>query len=389
MLIGPEVLAWAHLTSFVTGLADLGLAFLFFVAGYEIDFAGLRGEPLRLGGLGWVVSLVGGLAVGSVLLLSGFVLSHLLVALALTTTAIGMLLPIVRDRGLLETPFGGYLLAAGAVGEFGPVVAVTVFLGASSPGIQSGLLALFVVLAVGVAVVAVRPQPPRVAATLQRHFTTSTQLPVRIVLVLITLLVVVSTSLGLDMLLGAFAAGLITRLALRSEQAEAMQPKIESLGFGFLIPVFFVVSGMKFHVRTLVENPAALERVPVFLALLLVVRGLPALVLYRRRLPLRQRWALAFLQATALPLLVVITEIGLATHRMVEVNAVALVGAGMLSVLIFPQAGFALAGPAGASSTPGPGRPGASRRGHHRGRSRPPDEAPGGAQAKSTKDVRS
>jgi Kef-type K+ transport system membrane component KefB len=347
ILIGPEVLHWASLDQFVTGLSALGLSFLFFMAGYEIDFAKLSGHPLNRGITGWLISLALGLGVGVVLLISGFVVSSLLVGLALTTTAIGTLLPMLRDRDMLESPFGRFLVAAGSAGEFGPVVAVTVLLGAASPAAELILLILFVVLAVGIAYVASRPQPPRVVETMQRHLGTSTQLPVRMVLLLITGLVLVASSLSLEVLLGAFAAGLIVRIAFSSEQAEAMQPRLESIGFGFLIPVFFVVSGMQFHARELFSNVATLERVPIFLALFLVIRGLPALFVYARVLPLRQRGALAILQSTALPLLVVITEIGLTTHHMLPVNATALVGAGMVSVLLFPLIGFALGGMGG------------------------------------------
>ena len=154
----------------------------------------------------------------------------------------------------------------------------------------------------------------------------------------------VAASLSLEVLLGAFAAGLIVRIAFNEDQAAAMQPRLESIGFGFLIPVFFVVSGMKFHASALFHSAATLERVPVFLGLFLVVRGLPALLVYARVLTFRQRSALAVLQSTALPLLVVISDIGLATHRMLPVNATALVGAGMVSVLVFPLVGFAIAG---------------------------------------------
>jgi Kef-type K+ transport system membrane component KefB len=344
ILIGPEVLHWASDDSFVAGLAVLGICFLFFMAGYEIDFSQLTGHPLNRGITGWLVSLLLGLAVGVVLLLSGYVVSSLLVGLSLTTTTIGTLLPMLRDRDMLESPFGRYLVAAGTAGEFGPVLAVTVLLGASRPGTELGLLVLFVLVTLAVAYIASRPQPPRVVETMQRHLGTSSQLPVRIVLLLLTGLVLVAASLSLEVLLGAFAAGLIVRLAFDREQTEAMQPRLESIGFGFLIPVFFVVSGMTFHASDLVHSTAVLERVPIFLGLLLVVRGLPALFVYVGILPLRQRTALGVLQATALPLLVVISEIGLATHRMLPVNATALVGAGMLSVLLFPLVGFALAG---------------------------------------------
>ncbi len=344
ILIGPEVLGWASTGPFVDGLDALGLSFLFFMAGYEIDFSRLRGAPLKLGVVGWLASLALGLGVGLVLLLTNFAISSLLVGLALTTTALGTLLPMLRDRHMLESPFGKLLVAAGTAGEFGPVVAVTVLLGAASPAAETALLVLFVVLAIGVAFLAARPQPPRVMETLQRHLGTSTQLPVRIVLLLITGLVLVASSLSLEVLLGAFAAGLIVRIAFTEGQAEAMQPRLESIGFGFLIPVFFVVSGMQFHARELFTNVSTLERVPIFLGLFLLVRGAPALLVYVRTVGWRQRAAIGVLQSTALPLLVVITQIGLDTHHMLPVNATALVGAGMVSVLAFPLLGFALAG---------------------------------------------
>ena len=344
IIIGPSLLGWAELSPFVTGLSALGLAFLFFVAGYEIDFARLRGAPLNQGVGGWLVSLGLGLAVGLVLMISGFVISSLLVGLALTTTAIGTLLPMLHDRGLLETRFGDFLAAAGAAGEFGPIIAVTILLGSTSPGAETALLLAFVLLALGVAVMASRPQPPKVVEVLQRHLSTSTQLPVRVIMLLITAMVAVATVLGLDMLLGAFAAGLIARIALHRDQAELLQPKLESLGFGFLIPFFFIVSGMKFDVTALWSSASTAIRVPIFLGLFFLVRGLPALAIYRKVLTGTERMSLAVLQSTALPLLVVITEIGLQTKQMRPENATALVGAGMLSVLVFPLAGFALLG---------------------------------------------
>lgn len=160
VIIGPAVLGIAHVDSFVKGLSTLGLAFLFFVAGYEIDPTRLRGVPFQRAAIGWGASLALGLAVAGVMVAVGFVLSDLLVGLALTTTAIGTLMPVLRDRGVIETRFGDRLIAAGTVGEFGPVVAVTLFLGASSPGIEGLLLAAFIVLALGVAWIAGRPRPP-------------------------------------------------------------------------------------------------------------------------------------------------------------------------------------------------------------------------------------
>jgi len=344
ILVGPAVLGWVELVPFVEGLSQFGLAILFFMAGYEIDFARLKGTPINRGLAGWGISLVLGLGLGVVLMLEGFVLSSLLIGLALTTTAIGTLMPMLRDRGMLDSPFGSYITAAGAVGEFGPIVAITILLSADSPMQESLLLIAFALLAVGVASLATRRQPPALIEMMQRHLSTSTQLPVRIILLLVTAMVLVAAELGLDNLLGAFAAGMITRLALSKEQSEALAPRLEAIGFGFLIPVFFIVSGVGFDLDSLLSSTTTMLKVPLFLVMMLVIRGLPAMFVYRGVLTTRERSALTLLQSTALPLLVVITQIGLETHRMKAGNAAALVGAGMLSVLVFPLVGFAVLG---------------------------------------------
>lgn len=359
ILIGPAVLGIAHVDGFVKGLSTLGLAFLFFVAGYEIDPGRLRGMPFRRATIGWVMSLAIGLVVAGVMVTVGFVLSDLLIGLALTTTAIGTLMPVLRDRGVVDTPFGDRLIAAGAVGEFGPVLAVTIFLGAASPGVQGLLLAAFVVVALLVAWVAGRPRPPRFVEVMGRNLETSAQLPVRLVILLVTAMVVMAVALGLDMLLGAFASGLIGRMLFPPDGSLPLRPKLESIGFGFLIPVFFIVSGMQFDLHALTSSWSVLARVPLFLALFLVVRGAPALLVYRGVMDPRRRLALGILQSTALPLLVVITEIGVSSGHMRPGNAAALVGAGMLSVLVLPLVGFGVLGdtshPSPAPTRPSPG----------------------------------
>jgi len=342
IIVGPAVLGWAEVTPLIAGLAELGLCLLFFLAGYELDFSRIRGAPLNRGIVGWCVTLGIGLAVGALLASQGFVISSLLIGLALTTTALGTLLPMLSDRGLLETRFGAFLIAAGAVGEFGPVLAVTLLLGTTQPLGEAALLVLFVAIAVGVAWVAARPQPPRLVEMLRRHLETSSQLPVRILMLLVVGMVALASVLGLDVLLGAFAAGLIARLAIRPEQVAELKPRVEAIGFGFFIPLFFVVSGMKFDLSSLLSSPSNLVRLAVFAALLLLVRGVPALFVYRGVLSAPERTSLMFLQATALPLLVVITQIGVQTQQMRPENATALVGAGMLSVLVFPLVGFAI-----------------------------------------------
>ena len=344
IVIGPAVLGWAQVDTFVKGLSTLGLGFLFFVAGYEIDTARIRGAPFNRAATSWLISVVVALIVATVMVATGFVLSELLIGLALTTTAIGTLMPMLQDRQMLGTRFGDMLASAGAVGEFGPVLAVTIFLGAASPTTETLLLIAFLLTALGLAAFMRRPPSPRVVEVMRRHMDTSSQLPVRVVMLLITAMIVVAVALSLDMLLGAFAAGMLGRLLFPPEQSPALGAKLHSIGYGFLIPVFFIVSGMGLDLEALTSSWTVAARVPLFLLLFLLVRGAPALLVYRGVLPGRSRAALAILQCTALPLLVVITEIGLETGHMKPENAAALVGAGMLSVLVLPLWGFAVLG---------------------------------------------
>lgn len=349
ILIGQQVLGWASVTTVVASFGNLGLSFLMFLAGFEIDLDRIKGRPLNRATIGWFVSLAVALGVAAVLVVTGFAISDLLIGLALTTTALGTLLPMLRDADALESEFGALVLAVGTVGEFLPIVAIALLLTSDNPGATALLLVVFIVLAVGATLVATRARSPRVVGLMQRHLNSSAQLPVRIAVLMVVGLVWVASHLGLDVLLGAFAAGIIVRLFTAGEEQHAVGSKLEAIGFGFLVPIFFVVSGMKFDLDALTSDPTTLLRVPLFLALFLVVRGLPALLLYRKDLPRPDRAALAFFSATALPLVVVITGIGLDTGRMRPENAAALVGAGMLSVLLFPLIGFAIRRRAGSS----------------------------------------
>ncbi len=336
IVIGPSVLGLAHPSGVITALASMGLSFLMFLAGLELDLSLVRGRPLRLAISGWIISLLLALAVASALVLMGTVLDAVVIGLALTTTALGTLLPILRDAGLFEGPFGTRLMAIGSVGEFGPILVVGMVLDGRNPEITSALLLVFVIAAVAAAALAARPHPPAVVRFLHQHVNSSAQLPIRVAMLFIVGLVLLAFKLGLDVLLGAFAAGIVVRLFIQGEDTEVVQGKLEAIGFGFLVPVFFIVSGMQFDLRALLANPATLALVPLFLVLLLGVRGTPVLLLYRGDLPQRQLLPLALFSATGLPLIVVITTIGVAEGRMRTVNAAALVAAGMLSVLLYP-----------------------------------------------------
>jgi Kef-type K+ transport system membrane component KefB len=341
ILIGPQVLGLAQTDGFTDFFGNLGLGMLFFFAGYEIDFERLRGRPLVLAGAGWALSLALAYGLGGALAAAGVVLSLLFTGSALATTAIGTLIPILRDAGDLRTPFGTYLLAAGAAGEFGPILLVTLILSGHQPLHEALLLIGFTLLAVVLALVSIR-FAGRGWQVIERAHESSAQPAVRIVVVLIFGLVTLAASLGLDILLGGFVAGIITRLSLRGREVEVLESKLTAVGYGFLIPFFFVTSGMNFDLDALLDSGARMLEVPLFLALFLLVRGTPAMLLYRGVLATRDRLALATYSATALPLVVAITTLAVDGGHMRSSTAAALVGAAILSTLIYPFVGLAL-----------------------------------------------
>lgn len=345
MAVGPHGLGWVRDTEVMDAFSLFGLCFLFFMAGLEIDFFRIRGRPLGQAFKGWLFSLLIAVALAALLHQSGLVSSVLLVAVGLSTTAIGTLLPILKDSGQLETEFGTLLLGVGAAGEFGPIALVSLVAAGSSEGpIQAAILLGFAAWLGLAAYLAYRVRPARFIDLLGRKMHGTSQLPVRLCVFLMSLLVFVAGLWGIDVILGAFGAGAMVGLAMREAQSKDLMHKLDSLSFGFLIPIFFISTGVRFDLPALAV-PETQLRLLLFLGLLLIVRGLPALLLYPE-LARKQRCALALYSATGLPLIVAIAEIGEKTGRMQTQNCVALVGAGMLSVLLFPMLGSLLIGEA-------------------------------------------
>lgn len=353
IVIGPDVLGLAEADEFIEFFASLGLGMLFFFAGYEIDFGRIRGAPLKLAGLGWLLTLVLAYGFAGALSATGLVVSTVFVGSAMATTAIGTLIPILSDAGELRTRFGDYLLAAGAVGEFGPILIVTLVLSTKSAVGNALILAAFIAVAVVAGVTAVR-SVGHGWNLFESTLESSGQLAIRWAIVMVFTLAALASSLGLDLLLGGFVAGIILRLALRGREVDVLESKLTAVGYGFLIPFFFVVSGVKLDVAVLVEDPVQLLKVPLFLALFLVVRGVPALLLYRDVLGRRDRQSLAFFTSTQLPLVVAITTIAIDQGHMRASTAASLVAAAVLSTAIYPLVGLTLRR---GSLKPGPEEP--------------------------------
>ena len=334
ILIGPEVLNWANPVHLEL-LSNVGLGFLFLLAGYELPPLLLRQPPGKLALRGWLVSVVLAILVVGGLELAGFVHAFVPVALALTTTALGTLLPILRDNDMLRGTFGENIFAAGAVGELGPVLALSIFLGANGSWRSALAIATIVLAAYVAARIPVWFAGTRISDIVRSTSEDTTQSVLRWTIALLLGALLLTADFGLDIVLGAFLAGMVLRRSYGgSESSEwALLGKLDAIAYGFFIPIFFISSGMALDVVSIADNPA---RMLVFFALMFAVRGLPSLLIYRKTLSLGERWQMVLLTATALPLIVALTSIGVANGTMLPENAAALVGAGALSVAVFP-----------------------------------------------------
>ena len=344
ILIGPAVLGWSGPNDMVDMLSNFGLAMLFFVAGTEIEFGSFRGRLGRRASLGWLISLAAGIA-------AGFLLdpgeAAVVIGIALCSTALGTLLPILRDAGELPTPFGRAVAAIGAIGEFGPLVAISIFLGGREPGLSTVVLALFAAFAALAIWLAFRVPRGAMHAFVNSTLHTSGQFAIRVVFLILAALVALSIVLDLDMLLGAFTAGIIWRLLMRDaseHDRKAVESKIEGVAFGFLVPIFFIYTGITFDLQALLDQPILFLLVPVVLVVLLVVRGLPSTLVAPPGSTTRERLSIALMGATGLPIIVAVTAIGVDEGILTTTQQTVLVAGGMLSVLIFPLIAMALRG---------------------------------------------
>ncbi|MEU9101294.1 cation:proton antiporter [Streptomyces sp. NPDC048361] len=336
--IGPDALGWARPDELINTLSNLGLSMLIFLAGYEIEFAAVRGDTLRRAVGAWVLTLA--VALGIAFALTGAqATKSFVIGTALTSTALGAVLPMLRDSGVLHSRFGTVVMAFGAVGEFGPIIAMALLLSGRAPGAATAVLAAFAAVTAGAVYWAMRPRPPWFARIVATTLHTSGQFAVRLVMLLLAAMLGLSVAFGLDTLLGAFAAGLLTRLILNGaapESSAEVLGKIEAMGFGFLVPVFFIVTGINFDLHALLSGGRPLLLLPIFLLLFLFLRGVPAGLLAPRDLSRRERTSLMLYCATSLPLVVAITTIGVDDGVLGKGEAAALVGAAMLSILGFP-----------------------------------------------------
>jgi len=346
IVIGPAGLKLVSVDEPIRVLSLLGLAFLLFLAGLELDVRLLRGRVLQLTGLGFVMTVVLAYAIAVALRSAGIVESALIVAICLSATALGVVAPVLKDAGETTTAFGQLIIAAASIADFGSILILSLLFSReeASSTAQLVLMGGFAVLTLAiVAALTVAERSSALSAVLKRLQDSTAQIRIRGAFLLMVGFTALAARLGLELILGAFVAGAL--LAVLDADYHQTHPKfhekLEAIGFGVFVPVFFVTSGLRFDVAALFNDSNTIFRVPIFLGALLVARGVPAL-LYRPLIGQSKAIAAALLQATSLPFIVAATTIGIELQAMNKSNASALVAAGLLSVVIFPMTGLAL-----------------------------------------------
>jgi Kef-type K+ transport system membrane component KefB len=355
ILVGPHGLGWAQVEGAVPSVALIGLAFLFFLAGLEIELEAVRGRPITIALAGWTATIATSLVIAYTAHRLGKIDAWLVVAVALSTTALGVLVPMLRDSGTLESPFGRLVMAVGVVGELGPILLMSLLLSRRNGAVTESLLvvAFFaIVLIVAWALLRGIADPP-VLRFLRRTMTQSSQLPVRLAVLLLGTLAALAEQFGLDLALGALAAGMIINLAIHDIPSEPIRQKLDGIGFGFLVPIFFITSGMKLEVAAIFGSTDGMLRTAVLVAALVAVR-IPLMLIAQHLGSVRDSLVLGLYGATTLSLIVVMTDVAVNNGTMLPAEAGPLVVAGMLSVLLFPALASNLLAPAEMPEMPRP-----------------------------------
>jgi len=346
-VIGPSVLGWVKPDLPVSILALVGLAFLLFLSGLEIDVQRLRGAILRVPAIGFAVSFVIAIVVGLGLQAGGFVKSPLFVAIVLVATSLGVIVPVLKDSGNISSNFGQLVIAAGSIADFGAIILLSLFFSGKGSTSTAGTLILLGVFGLVVALVGLAiagfEHSMSLSRVLRRLQDTTAQIRVRAAFLLLIAFTALAQSVGLETILGAFAAGALLSLIDRDEAMTHPQfrLKLEAVGFGVFIPVFFVTSGVRFDLNALFASASTVARVPLFLLAIYLVRGIPAFV-YGRLLGRSRAIIAGILQATSLPFVVAATQIGVQLGVVTRASAAGLVTAGLLSVIISPALGLSL-----------------------------------------------
>lgn len=348
IILGPQVLGWVTVNVPVEVLSLMGLGFLLFLAGMELTPRSLVDRPARIGGIAYVVAVAVSFPVAIALRALGAGADIRLLALALTSTSLGVLVPVLRDAGESESRFGQTVLVNGSIGEFASLLLLTVMFSADP---KSTPVQILYVAGMGVSAV-VATLVVRwwwgsrwFSDSLDRLDETTSQLRVRSAFVLLLLFATLVDGFGLSAVLGAFVAGIVLHSANRNAPAPVQEryvAKLNAVGFGFVIPVFFITTGAQLDIRDVVRNGHTLALVPLFLVGMILSRGVTSGLVLRHGTTVRGAVALGSFQATSLTFPIIVTAIGIDLHFMTRSTAAALVTAGLLSVMLLPALALAI-----------------------------------------------
>jgi Kef-type K+ transport system membrane component KefB len=348
IVIGPQVLNLVRPDVHVTLMSQIGLAFLLFLAGLEVDVGRLRGPLTSLAARAFAVSVALAVMAAYLLGLLGIDEDPLLIAIVLVATSLGVLVPVLKDTGELETEFGQLVFIAGSIAEFGSILLLSLFFSKEAPNPAAAILLIVgfgLVIGLGGFFVGRAWHSSWLTREMQRLEESSSQLRVRAAVAILLVFVAMAEHLGLEAILGAFLAGALVRVVDREEAVASAQfrTKLEAIGFGFVVPFFFVTTGITLDLKALFSGWEAAQEIPMFLVALLAVRGLPAL-LYRERFGTRRSYVAGLMQATSLTFIVVAAHLGAQLHKIDVASEAALITAGLLSVLLFPALALVLSG---------------------------------------------
>lgn len=345
IVVGPSVLGWVEMDAPLTVLGDIGLAFLLFLGGLEIDLASLRGRTVRIS-RSWGLTCLIAVAVGGVLALLDHGDHAVILAIAISSTSLGLVVPVLRDVGANRGSFGQTVLAASSVAEFGSLLLLSIFFSTSGDSVPTQLVLLGVFAAalaiIGLSLAKV-DRGTRLLSVLDELADTASQLRVRFLMVVLFAFVTIATDLGFEAILGSFAAGVLLRFGDRDHRLDEakLRYKIDGIGYGFLVPIFFVTSGIKVDVSALLDSPKHLALVPLLVLGMLAARGLASLSLFSLFDPRQARGA-ALLAATNLSFMVIAADVGGQLGLVDAATGAAMVISGVVSVLVFPPGAVAV-----------------------------------------------
>ena len=346
IIIGPEVFNISTPDTHVRMLATIGLAFLLFLAGLEVNLESLRSPVASLALRAFVVSVALAAIAGYLMNLAGSDEDPLLLAVIFVATSLGVVVPVLKDTGEIESEFGQLIFIAGSLAEFGSIFLLSLFFSkdSSSPGSAVVVLVGFgVLIAAGSFAVGRAWRGHWIAAQMERLENTSSMLRVRAAIAILFLFAVLANHLALEAILGTFVAGALVRVLDRGNVmvGEHLRDRLDAIGFGFVVPFFFVATGMRLDVDALFSSWSTAKELVLFFVALLFVRGLPAL-LYRPRFGTRRSYVAGLMQATSLTFIVVAADLGRQLHKIDAASEAALIAAGLFSVLLFPALALVL-----------------------------------------------